>query len=274
MASNGSPTSKAPAYPIQSVGNALLLLRRLGEEETLTVTGSAQLLEVAPSTAHRLLAMLAYHGFIEEVGNRRGYRSGPALLNLGLSAVQRLDLRTIARTHLEELSRQVEETVNLLVLEGASIRFVDCVEGPRALRVAGRVGLRRPATTVSVGKAILAQFPPAELDLLYPPQEPLPVLTSDTVADRAALDEQLAEIRRRGYATNFRESDPEIRAIGVALSGRMANLLAGVAISAPVSRLPDENVPHVAAAVMETVRRIERALGLLVASTDEEPGTA
>lgn len=274
MASNGSPTSKAPAYPIQSVGNALLLLRRLGEEETLTVTGSAQLLEVAPSTAHRLLAMLAYHGFIEEVGNRRGYRSGPALLNLGLSAVQRLDLRTIARTHLEELSRQVEETVNLLVLEGASIRFVDCVEGPRALRVAGRVGLRRPATTVSVGKAILAQFPAAELDLLYPPQEPLPVLTSDTVADRAALDEQLAEIRRRGYATNFRESDPEIRAIGVALSGRMANLLAGVAISAPVSRLPDENVPHVAAAVMETVRRIERALGLLVASTDEEPGTA
>ncbi|MDP9260691.1 MAG: helix-turn-helix domain-containing protein, partial [Actinomycetota bacterium] len=94
---NERQTARRPVYPIASVGNALTLLTLLGERERVRVADAAAELGTARSTAHRLLAMLEYHGFAQQDPATRAYVSGPALIEAGLGALGNLDIRAFAR---------------------------------------------------------------------------------------------------------------------------------------------------------------------------------
>ena len=76
----GSEDGAEPAYPIRSVDNALRLIRLFNERDTLRLTDACGYLGVAHSTAHRLLAMLVHHGFVQQDPQSRTYRPGPTLL--------------------------------------------------------------------------------------------------------------------------------------------------------------------------------------------------
>src|SRR3954470_24011660 len=123
-----------------SVDNALRLLELVGQRQALRVAEAADLLGVARSTAHRLLAALRRRGFVTQDRPNGAYRPGPALYEIGLAAVSRIDIRRVARPVLEEVQEETRETVSLAVLEGATIRFVDCVESVRSVRVGNRTG--------------------------------------------------------------------------------------------------------------------------------------
>jgi IclR family acetate operon transcriptional repressor len=200
-----SGARKPPAYPIASVDKALTLLMLLGERKQVRVSEAATMLGTARSTAHRLLAMLEYHGFARQDAETMGYALGPALLELGLTAMERLDLRTLARPLLERLSADVGETVHLVRLQDASVVFLDSVETSRALRIGSRVGRSMPAHCTASGKAILAQMERDQLRRLYP-RTKLTRMTPRSPSTRAELEAQLVEVRERGYATNFGEA--------------------------------------------------------------------
>lgn len=245
----------APGYPVRSVGKALELLLLLRDRETIGVAEASRDLGIARSTVHRLLAMLAHYEFAQRDPAGRGYRAGPALVSLGLAAVVRMDVRRQARPHMERLASEVEETVTLMGLEGASVRFLDCVESPRPIRVAGRTGLLRPAHCTSVGKAILAQLPQSQLTQLYPDQA-LPGLTDRSITSRDQLWSVLAEVRRAGYATNLGESDADLVAVGVAIPQLTGPPSAGLGVSAPAARLSPEQIQRIAQAAVRTARAI------------------
>jgi DNA-binding IclR family transcriptional regulator len=117
----------APKYPIESVDNALRLILALRKTPLLRVRQASAELGVAPSTAHRLLAMLRHRGFVEQDLGTRAYRAGPALTEVGLSALQELDFRRVARPQLERLVAELDETAHLTVLRGTNVLFVDGV---------------------------------------------------------------------------------------------------------------------------------------------------
>lgn len=157
---NGVP--KPPSYPIESVDNALKLLHMLREQSHIRVSDASRAIGVARSTAHRLLAMLQHHGFVQQDPFSRAYIAGPALLDFGLAALRDRDIRTHARPFLEALGRESGETVHLAILQGGSdVLFLDCVESMKAVRVGNRTGLILPAHCSSAGKALLAALPPA-----------------------------------------------------------------------------------------------------------------
>ena len=85
----------APQYPIESVDNALKILLLLGERSELRLTDVAEYLNVATSTAHRLLAMLQYRGFVRQDPRTRAYRAGTALTGVALSILERFDVRAV-----------------------------------------------------------------------------------------------------------------------------------------------------------------------------------
>ena len=89
------------------------------------------------------------------------------LLEIGLAVVERSDVRTRARPLLVELVEQFNETVHLMTLEGTQVRYVDAVEGSRALRVAPRTGSLLPAHCTSGGKALLAELPDDRIPAMY-----------------------------------------------------------------------------------------------------------
>src|ERR1700742_3287633 len=119
-----------PQYPIESVDNALKVLLLLGERDELRLTEVSEYLGVASSTAHRLLAMLQYRGFVRQNPRTRGYLPGASLTGVAFSILRRYDFRGALRPQLEALNTALRETVHLGLLDGATVRFVDSIESP------------------------------------------------------------------------------------------------------------------------------------------------
>ena len=242
-----------PQYPIESVDNALRVLLLLGEQPKLRLTDVSRYLGVASSTAHRLLAMLQYRGFVRQDAATRTYVPGPTLDGLAFSVLRRLDVRTRARPVLERLNAETGETIHLGRLEGSYVTFIDSLDSVRALRVAGRLGLSMPAHCTSTGKALLAELTDDELLQLYPEQE-LVQLTQKSIGSLAALMAALAEVRARGYARSQEEAEEGVTSVAVALHSTRSPRLA-INASVPVSRMSDG--------------LLESLLGHLVAAAEE-----
>ncbi len=193
----GEP-GQEPAYPIASVNNALRLLLLFRSQPRVRLSEASEHLGVAHSTAHRLLAMLAYHGFVRQEQDSRTYVTGPALVEIGLAAVGQLDIRRHARPALERLAGALGETVHLAVLEGGNVRYLDAIESSRALRVASRTGSVLAANCTASGKALLAELPDAELSAMFAGGTALPRLTARSISSRARPAGGVAEGRARG----------------------------------------------------------------------------
>jgi DNA-binding IclR family transcriptional regulator len=242
----------APQYPIESVDNALRVLLLLGERSELRLTEVADYLGVASSTAHRLLAMLQYRGFVRQEARTRAYRPGTALTGVAFSILKRFDVRETLHPFLERLNGELDETVHVGALDGASVRFIDAIESSKAVRVASRLGRSMPAHCASTGKAILAQFSPADLRRLYPSEE-LEGLTPNSIRTRTDLEFELEAIRRRGYATSNEESEESVSSVAVAFPTGASPVNLAMNVAVPVTRMNRMDVHRIGDLLQATV---------------------
>lgn len=249
-----------PAYPIASVDNALRLLTLFRDEPRVRLSEASEHLGVAHSTAHRLMAMLAYHGFVRQEPASRAYVAGPALIEIGLAAIRQLDIRRHARPVLESLAGSLGETVHLAVLEGGNVRYLDAVESSRALRVASRTGSVLAANCTASGKALLAALPEHEVSALFAGQKSLTALTARSITTRPRLLAELKEVRARGCAINLEESEEGVASVAVVVRGPQQVPVAALVVSAPVSRMTEAAVARVAAELRERAHWLETQL--------------
>lgn len=249
----------APAYPIQSVDHALELLDLFAQRRRLTIGEAAKHLDVAPSTASRLVAMLQAHGYVGREADSRAYVVGTKLRDVGIAAVRELDIRPQVHPYLEALSAETGETVQIGILQGQTIVFLDCVEGWHSLRVSSRVGELMPAHSLSTGKALLAELPSHEFLALYP-REALQRMTRRTTTSRSLLQRELAAVLKRGYATSFGESVEDISTVAASVRDAIGRVRCAVSIAAPASRLTPKNVGKYAALVRQSGRAIAASL--------------
>jgi IclR family acetate operon transcriptional repressor len=249
-----------PRAGVGAVENALRLLQLYREREVLGVSETARRLGVGRSTAHRLLTTLRVHGFVVQ-DSSRGYRVGPALRELGAAIAESGLARGRCRLYMQALCDELGETVNLVSLRGADAVFVDSVETWRPLRVAGREGVVLPAYAVSAGKALLAALPVSAVRDLYAEEALIP-LTEHTLRTRTELESQLKVVREQGYAVNVGESERGITAAACAIPGRAAGERLAIAVSAPSSRVhDDDDLLAVAQAVSACAENLAHALG-------------
>ncbi len=254
-----APTSSAPRYMLESVNNVLRLLLMFRHSNQIRLSDAKEELGVGHSTVHRLLAMLVYHGFVTQDPVSRIYKPGNALVEVGLAAVQRMDIRTIARPILEELASETGETVQLALLEDGNVRYIDAIESNQALRVSVPVGNVFAAYASSVGKAMLAELPIEAVRALYP-RDPLQSFTGNTITQRLALEEELDEVRKRGYATNFEESQSGVCSVATAIRHPTRGPVAALGISTPVTRMNPKQVRRLSELVMAGAERVARSV--------------
>jgi IclR family acetate operon transcriptional repressor len=252
--------AEGPQYPIASVDNALRLLLLLAEADGVRLSDAARSLGVANSTAHRLLAMLQHRGFVEQDAGTKRYCAGPALVEVGLRAAGRIQIRDLARPEMARLAAELRETVHLGVLEGTEVRYLEAVESSRALRVAVRTGLTRPAHCTSTGKALLAELAPDELRARYPASR-LPALTPRSVTSRGALEKELASVRELGYASNEGENEVDLTSIAVVVRGRAGAPVGAISVAAPSERLGRDRFDEVADVIRAAAARITERFG-------------
>jgi DNA-binding IclR family transcriptional regulator len=247
--------SLEPQYPIESVDKALRLVLLLGEQPEIRLTEATRYLGVASSTAHRLLAMLQYRGFVRQDPVSKAYRPGPALMSTAFAILGRIDVTGTAGPIMRRLSEGLKESIHVGMLDGAMVRFIAAVEGPTAVRVASRLGRMMPAHCTSTGKAMLAQLSETELNHLYPDDE-LERITAHSIGSRTELYVELDRIRRRGYAINREESEESVASVAVPIPTRAPGLRLALNAAAPAHRLRASQYPQVASLLVEAAREI------------------
>ncbi len=242
--------SSAPRTVADNVLQVLVLLSQRGK---LRVVDVADELGVARSTAHRLLSSLLRRQFVVQDA-QHVYHAGPVFTKLGIGSTSRSELVTTLRPLLEEARERTGETVHLAVLEGNGVRFLDCAESLRQLRVGSKTGALLAAHTNSAGRLLLAELAPSDLSALY--LRGVPGATGTVREARAALHRQLVGVRRRGYATNIDESEPGITAVSVPLRDHTGRAVAALAVVGPSVRSSREIVADRARILLEIAERV------------------
>jgi DNA-binding IclR family transcriptional regulator len=214
---------------VHRVAQILDALKR--QRDGLSLSQIAARVDLPRSTVHRLVVALEAEGFVASASSNGGYRLGPALAGLALVSEQGLALA--AHPYLVELSREIDETVDLAVLRHDRVLFVDHIDAPRRLRAVSAVGALFPAYCTANGKALLAALPDEQIMDLLPRR--LERLTSSTITDRAALLEELADVRRSGVAYDREEHTVGISAVGATIADA-AGRVAAISIPVPAQR--------------------------------------
>jgi DNA-binding IclR family transcriptional regulator len=245
---------------LSSVDNALSLLMLVQQRECVRVSDVAEALDIAPSTAHRLLATLRRRGFVTQDRPNGAYRPGWSLNELAFSAIERLDIRNEARPILEELRDATGETASLLLLEGRNVRFVDCVESGQSVRVGTRQGLVLPAHCTAGGKAILAGLPASELTRRYDGGS-LEARTEASISTWEELVREVLNVRQCGFAVNHEEGESGVSAVGVAAFDSVGARVAGLAVAVPAHRMAPVPDAETVAALHRARRALESLLG-------------
>ena len=244
---------------MEAVDRALRLLGLFREQPELRLSVVRERLGVGQSTAHRLMAMMVYHGFAVQDPRTRVYRAGPVLYEVGLAVVRDLDLRAVGRPILTRLAEETGETVHLGTLEGASVRYLDCVESPSVLRVSSRVGQYSPAHATSLGKAMLAAMPADAVRAIFPAPQ-LPAATPKTIGTFADLLGELEQVRARGYARNAGEMVDGVCSVAVAVVHPVRGVVGGLSVAAPGTRASGVQLHAYALRLQDAARELAAAL--------------
>ncbi|PWU55439.1 IclR family transcriptional regulator [Micromonospora globispora] len=225
--------------PLESVDRALQLAILLRDAGPLTVKAAAERLNVVPSTAHRLLAALVHRGFAVQDRDRR-YHAGPAWGVGGQLGLSEAALRDLARPSLQLLQQRVQETAQVMELQGVNIRFIDGIECQAPLRVGVRIGVGMPAHCSAGGKALLAALCPDDLKRLY--RDGLPPWPTARYTTVEALTRHLSTVRRLGYGTNLEETEPGVSGVGVTVPSPDGCTRLAFTVAVPTARFDRADV--------------------------------
>src|SRR5262249_54936099 len=130
----------------------------------------------------------------------------------------------------------VGETVNLGILDGHQVLYVDVMQSTHTFRLASEVGSRRPLHCTSLGKAMAAYLPAQELqDLLKSIK--LERLTPKTIVQRSKFEKDLVRVRQRGYAVDDEEAVLGARCVAAPIADESGKVVAGLSVSGPVTRI-------------------------------------
>jgi DNA-binding IclR family transcriptional regulator len=245
---------------VRSVDRAAALLLALGESQgEAGVTELARRLGLHKSTASRLLATLQKRGLVEQDDETGKYRLGLVVIRLAEKAEKTLDLRGIALPELERLARLTHETTGLGVLDGDSLLTVAQADGPNLIAVGDWTGRATPLHCVASGKVLLAAL--AEREVLRIVRRGLMSFTARTIVELEPLLEELARIRRRGYATALGEYEIGLNAVAAPVHDARGAVIAAVDIWGPAFRLTPRRIPELAAQARDTAEAISVRLG-------------
>jgi IclR family acetate operon transcriptional repressor len=246
-----------------SVRRALRLLQAFDRHHSRRSVGElATLTGLHKSIVTRLMATMAREGFVVQDPSTRRYMIGPMLFSAGSLYEPAAMYREVSEPVLNELASRSRYTCGIGVPIGSEVIMVAVVEAPVAngIRVTMSVGNRRPAYIGSTGKVILSGMADHQVRTLLG-DGPLTPWTPNTPASVELLLQELADIRRRGYATNREESVLGSGGVAAPVVDRVGAVTAGLFITFPVQFVPEDEMHSLAQMAVEAAQRISRQLG-------------
>jgi IclR family KDG regulon transcriptional repressor len=254
-------TKKSKAAPVGVIGKVLRVLELLDQSPAgLPLKDIAAKTGINKSTAHRFLTHLEAEAYLfrDDEGT---YMLGPKLVRLGSGVNFQGTLRSICRPTLERLRQTTGETVNLAVLDGPSILYLDVLESPHNFRLVSQVGMRRALYCTSLGKAILANLcDERRKEEIFASIE-FTADTNRTFTSIARLKKDLAHTREQGFSLDDEEALVGARCVGAAIFGPDGKVLGAISVSGPISRVSKERMPFYSTEICRAAREISSRLG-------------
>lgn len=256
-----------PAEPIDSgaAGSSALqkgfsLLEHLiAADRALTLAELVAQMDMPKATVHRLLINLEAAELLKRDLTGKRYVPGDRLARFSLRAVVFSARMSPVRAILERLVAEIGESINLGVLDGSSVAYVQRVECNWPLRTHLSAGSRVPLHCTATGKLFLALMPTARRTALLDEIE-LKAYTPNTITSRKRLDEELARIRDERMAVNNEEFMVGATGLSVPLMGIDGEMIAGLALHAPVARLSVNEVRAHASTLRRAAEKLARTL--------------
>jgi len=249
------------AQSVRAVERALdVLLCFTRDEPNLTLTQISERVGIHKSTVHRLLATLESRRLVQRDHASGMYHLGSRLMEMAFLVLQSNDLMRLARPYMDGLAAEHRETVDLAVLEGADVVYLQVVESPQRVKLAAAPGQRLPAFCTATGKAFLAQLPEEQMqDIL---KQGLVKYTEHTKIALPDLQEDLRLTRERGFAISEQEYEDGINAVAAPILDVNNYPIAAIAVAGPAFRLSRERMLALGPALRATADTIAREISL------------
>jgi IclR family pca regulon transcriptional regulator len=244
---------------VQSLERGLLVIRALSSPEPQALSEVARTTGLSRAAARRFLLTLEQLGYVRQTAGR--FALTPRVLELGYAFLSSLSLPEVAQPHLERLVEQVQESSSVSVLDGDDVVYVARVPTRRIMSVTISVGTRFPAYATSMGRVLLAGLPDEEVDAALARAD-LRRLTPRTTTSRKALHEEIARVRRQGYAIVDEELEAGLRSVAVPIDDAAGGVTAAVNLSVQASRTTVADLRRrLLPPLREAAAAIERDLG-------------
>jgi len=253
---------ESSSYNAPLVYKAFSILTEVADAPSqLGISDLSHILDISKSTVYGITKALIDVGALHQEQETKKFRLGPVLVRLGNQALGGMDIRAVARPLMEELSQKFRETVFLGTFDGKRITIIEKADSPAELKISAQIGMRIPIYAGAAGKVFLAGLSENDVKKLLK-EKPIRHFTENTITDPEKYLEELQNVRRLGYATDFDEYIRGVNAICVPLpnSGRYPDTaLWMVGFS---SSFTGENVSEAIKAMLQTANQIGKMLGV------------
>ena len=243
-----------------TVSKALQLLDILSESTaSMGLTALAKAAYFDKATTRRLLLELARSGFVTQDEITRDYDLGPALQQLGRVRALRFPLAQLVLPQVKSLARKTQEMVHATEYGNKALFSIYMEESTHANRVTLNGGIRLPLHATASGIAFLAASSEKFIDNIL--NVSLPVFTSKTVTDAAALRRLIVETRARGYSISNQSYDEGVHSVAAAIVGAGRKPVGTIAIARPSIRVTAENTREYGQLVAAAAADVSAVLG-------------
>lgn len=244
---------------IKSVDRAMHVLSALSRLEDATLSSLAQATGDPAASVYRVLVTLQAHEITEFDPHDQTWHVGPGAFQVGSAFLRRTSLIERAREPMRALVVATGETANLGIHRSGEVLFVGQIETQAPIRAFFPPGTRAALHASGIGKVLLGAMTPERRAALLP--DPLPRYTERTLADPAALAAELDRVKAHGYAVDDEERNEGMRCIAAPVRDLHDEVVAGLSISGPVSRMRPDRMEAFAAAVRDAAETVSLRLG-------------
>lgn len=245
---------------VQSVDRAARILKCFSHNRrTMKLTEIAERLAMNKSTVHGLINTLKEHGLIDQDTTTQEYRLGLFLLELGTLVKNSMDVVEIASCHLENVLKEIDETVHLGVLEDMDVVYIDKRESTKSMRIFTEVGSRVGALNTAVGRSLIAYQ--TESDIMDRIPDDILIAEGTKTLSKEAFEKDLATIRKVGYAIDDEHYQLGLYCIGVPIYNSSGQVRYSMSVSGPKIRMTPEVVKQSISVLQREARMISQKLG-------------
>lgn len=227
-------------------------------QRSLTVSQASDATGISRAATRRCLHTLERLGFVSQAEGRYSLR--PKVLTLGFAHLSSGPLASAAQPLLDRCRDRLHESCSLGVIDGGEVFYQARAETSRIMSVALFVGTRLPAYCTSMGRVLLADMPPLQLQR-YLDGAVLHPRTAKTITSKGELEAILPSVRRSGFAIVDQELELGLRSIAVPVRDRQGTVIASINVGAQSARvsvkeLTQRVLPELRAAADELAQRL------------------